>query len=117
LLAHFRLTRKADRAAGTRGRHRRHLLIIIAAVLLEVVAISQRGYRLGGNVVVRCREGHLFTTIWIPGASLKSVRLGWWRLQRCPVGDHWSRVHPVRESDLTEEERRIASENKDIRIP
>ena len=76
-----------------------------------------RGYRIAGNVVVRCRQGHLFTTIWVPGASLKSVRLGWWRVQRCPVGRHWSIVTPVRRSELTEDELRTASENRDIRIP
>ncbi len=48
---------------------------------------------------------------------LKSVRLGWWRFQRCPVGKHWSLVTPVKQSELTEEEKRTASENKDIRIP
>jgi hypothetical protein len=73
--------------------------------------------KIAGTVVVRCRAGHLFTTIWIPGASLKSVRLGWWRFQRCPVGSHWSLVTPVRESDLTEAERRLAYEHKDSRIP
>jgi hypothetical protein len=76
-----------------------------------------RGYRFGRKVVVRCRGGHLFTTIWVPGASLKSVRLGWWRYQRCPVGNHWSIVTPVKEADLTDEERRIAGERRDIRIP
>ena len=76
-----------------------------------------RGYRLAGNVVVRCRKGHLFTTIWVPGASLKSVRLGWWRFQRCPVGRHWSFVTPVRRSGLTDDQRRTAGETKDIRIP
>jgi len=35
---------------------------------------------------VRCSAGHLFTTIWIPLASLKSVRLGDRRYQRCPAG-------------------------------
>jgi hypothetical protein len=38
------------------------------------------------------------------------------RLRR-PVGKHWSIVTPVKESDLTEEEKRIAGENKDVRIP
>jgi len=79
--------------------------------------LKLRGYRVAGDVVVRCREGHLFTTIWIPGASLKSVRLGLWRFQRCPVGKHWSIVTPVKRAELTEEERRTASENRDIRIP
>jgi hypothetical protein len=40
-----------------------------------------------------------------PGASLKSVRLGWWRFQRFPVGRHWTLVTPVRDSDLTADER------------
>jgi hypothetical protein len=76
-----------------------------------------RGYPIGGNLVVRCREGHLFTTIWIPGASLKSVRLAWWRLQRCPVGKHWSIVTPVKKSELSEAERQTASKRKDLRLP
>jgi hypothetical protein len=91
--------------------------VIAATILLETVAMKLRGYPIGGNVAVRCRQGHLFTTIWVPGASLKSLRLGWWRFQRCPVGKHWSIVTPVRESDLSEEDRRIAGDNRDIRIP
>jgi hypothetical protein len=92
-------------------------LIIIAAILLEVAGIWLRTGRVGGNVVVRCRKGHLFTTIWIPAASVKSLRLGWWRFQRCPVGKHWSLVTPIRDSELTEEEKRAASEHNDIRLP
>ncbi len=76
-----------------------------------------RGYRMGRDVVVRCRQGHLYTTIWLPGGSLKSIRFGLWRLQRCPVGRHWSIVTPVREADLTEPELRAAHEHRDIRLP
>ena len=100
-----------------RGSRKRRTLMIVAAVLAEPVVMKLRGYRMGGNLVVRCRKGHLFTTIWVPGASLKAVRLGWWRFQRCPVGNHWSLVTPVKESDLTEDEKRLASEHKDVRIP
>jgi hypothetical protein len=96
---------------------RRRLLIFAAATLLEPVAMLLRGYPIGGNLVVRCRKGHLFTTIWIPGASLKAVRLAWWRLQWCPVGKHWSIVTPVKDSELTEAERRTASDHNDLRIP
>jgi hypothetical protein len=96
---------------------RRRLLVIVAVSLLEPVAMWLHGYPIGGNLVVRCRRGHLFTTIWLPGASLKSVRFGWWRLQRCPVGKHWSIVTPVKKSELTENAKRIASEHKDIRLP
>jgi len=100
-----------------RRRSKRLLALSVALDLLATVAARRRGYGVGGNVVVRCRRGHLFTTIWIPGASLKSVRLGWYRFQRCPVGGHWSLVKPVRESDLTEDERRGAAERRDLRIP
>jgi hypothetical protein len=99
---------------------RRKVMLVIAGSLLcaeTVVLVRRRGSVLGANTVVRCRSGHLFTTLWIPGVSLKSVRLGWWRLQRCPVGMHWSLVTPVKVSDLTEEERQLAGEHRDVRIP
>jgi len=76
-----------------------------------------RGYPIGGSLVVRCRRGHLFTTLWIPGVSVKAFRFGWWRAQRCPVGPHWSIVTPVRESDLSAREQRRASQVRDTRIP
>jgi hypothetical protein len=75
------------------------------------------GYRLGWNTVVRCRRGHLFTTIWIPGVKLKALDLGVARVQRCPVGRHWTLVTPVRESTLTNRARRRARAHRDVRIP
>jgi hypothetical protein len=91
--------------------------VIIAPLAVELLGLWLRAHRVGGNVVVRCREGHLFSTIWIPGASLKSIRLGWWRIQRCPAGHHWTVVTPVRESSLTDEERALVTERRDIRVP
>ena len=76
-----------------------------------------RGYPIGGNLVVRCRQGHLFTTIWIPSVSVKAIRLGWWRIQRCPVGRHWSIVVPVRESEISDDERQLARRAHDLRLP
>jgi hypothetical protein len=87
------------------------------SVLPEVIVLWRRGYPPAGNVVVRCRDGHLFTTIWVPGASVKALRLGPWRAQRCPVGSHWSIVTPVRRSDLTEEQGRAAADTRDVRLP
>ena len=100
-----------------RGARLRWALIIAVSLLVETIPLWLRGYALRRNVVARCRDGHLFTTIWIPGASLKAVRFGPWRFQRCPVGRHWSIVTPVRRTGLSEDEQRLASENKDIRIP
>jgi hypothetical protein len=102
------------------GRTRSHRGLVGAIIGLHVVGtlVARRlGYPLGGNVIVRCRRGHLFTTIWIPGGSLKAVRLGPARLQRCPVGPHWSLVTPVKTSDLTAEQRTAAAARRDIRIP
>ena len=98
-------------------RHPRRILLILVAVLVDAVPLWRRGYGVGGNVVVRCRQGHLFTTLWLPGVSVKSLRLGPWRFQRCPVGRHGSLVTPVRRADLTEDERRAAGEARDIPLP
>ena len=113
------LTDKSKRRRRSRrGEHlRRSLLVATGIIVVETVAMRLRGYRVGVNVVVRCQRGHLFTTIWLPGGSLKSLRLGWWRFQRCPVGPHWSLVAPVNESELSEAELRSAREHQDVRIP
>ena len=98
-------------------RKRRITLVVIGLYVLGTILARLRGYRFGGNVIVRCRDGHLFTTIWVPGASLKSVRLGWWRLQHCPVGDHWSIVSPVKVDDLSDADKQLAAEYRDTRLP
>jgi hypothetical protein len=105
--------------AGRRGSRRRRLGLLgtVGSVVVEAAAIRRAGYPLAGNVVVRCSDGHLFTTLWVPGASLKSLRLGPRRLQRCPVGGHWSVVSPVRRADLTPEAQRLAAASTDVRIP
>lgn len=102
---------------GGRGRRIPVRVATVVAMVVGTAVARALGYRIGGNTIVRCQQGHMFTTIWIPGASLKSVRLGWWRFQRCPVGHHWTIVRPVRESDLGERELREARQAKDLRIP
>jgi hypothetical protein len=89
-------------------------LVVVALFVGETVVARRLGYKLGRNTVVRCRQGHLFTTIWIPGASIKSLRLGWVRLQRCPVGSQWALVTPVKESSPTDEQRRTAAQHRDL---
>ncbi|MHB1209911.1 MAG: hypothetical protein ACYC1I_09430 [Acidimicrobiales bacterium] len=92
-------------------------MAVVSLVAMTLIA-RRRGYEgMGGNTVVRCRSGHLFTTIWVPGVSLKSLRLGWWRLQYCPVGKHWTIVVPVKVTTLSDEERESAAEIRDIRLP
>jgi len=103
-------TRKAQK-------RRRVGAIAAVAILVEAAGLWLRTRRIGGNLIVRCRAGHLFTTIWIPAASVKSLRLVWWRVQRCPVGRHWSLVTPVDERELSDDERRFAGEHHDIKLP
>lgn len=117
MLGSFTLRHDRDHAGNARGGQSRPLMIALVAIGVEIAVMRVRGYPMGRNVVVRCRDGHLFTTIWIPGASLKAIRLGWLRFQRCPVGHHWSIVTLIRESELTWEQKRVASEHRDIRIP
>lgn len=66
---------------------------------------------------VRCSAGHVYTTIWIPLVSLKSVRLSGKRFQRCPVGDHWAVVVPIDSGSATADELAAASIVHDRRIP
>ena len=99
------------------GTRRKVLAAVVVLNVVGTIVARVLGYRVGGKTVVRCRRGHLFTTIWIPGASIKSIRLGWWRIQRCPVGRHWSIVVPVKETDLTSRERRRAHEIRDVPVP
>ena len=89
----------------------------VATVVLEALSLWARSGKLGGNIIVRCRNGHLFTTIWIPAVSVKSLRLGPWRVQRCPVGHHWTVVTPVKAADLSARELRAARGVRDIRLP
>jgi hypothetical protein len=100
------------------------LVSVFAAVFVVLVAVGgskwsrRRGYSgMGGDTIARCSRGHLFTTLWIPGASLKAVRLGFKRYQRCPVCGKWRIVEPVPDSELTDEDRLLAAQHHDTKLP
>ena len=81
--------------SDSRRRSRRLLgiLVALATISFEAMLLRSRGYApFGGRVRVRCSAGHEFETLWIPGVSLFSLRLGPKRLMRCRVGHHWSLV-------------------------
>lgn len=65
-------------------------LPVVAAIVLGRIGFARARGRpaLAGKVVVRCSKGHLFRTVWSPFGSLTSIRLGFARFQRCPVGNH-----------------------------
>ena len=66
---------------------------------------------------VRCSQGHLFTTIWVPMASLKAVRLGGRRYQHCPVGHHWATVTPLDPAAADQADLEAAAAVHDVPIP
>jgi len=98
-------------------RLRKAAAVLVLLDIAGTLAARARGYGVGGDTLVRCAKGHVFTTIWIPGVSVKALRLGWWRIQYCPVGRHWSLVRPVRASDLTRAQRMRARGRRDVRLP
>jgi hypothetical protein len=93
--------------------------IVVVAALYGIATLRARrlGYPLEATLLFGAAKGHLFTTIWVPGASIKSVKLGWWRFQRCPVGKHWTLVSAVKDANLTDEERRFADTRHDLWLP
>jgi hypothetical protein len=96
------------------------VLVIVGAVALRFGRLSRaqlQGYRFGRDVIVRCRDGHLFMTTWIPGVSIKAVRLGLVRIQHCPVGNHVVPVRLMRDEDLTPAEHLQASQFHDNGMP
>jgi hypothetical protein len=103
--------------ASARDRKRQAAIGAVSWIVTSWIFARLRGYRLGFRTTVRCRQGHLFTTIWIPGASVKSLRLGMRRFQRCPIGPHWSLVRPVKRRDLTDAQRQEARAHRDFRLP
>ena len=95
------------------------LALVVGLGVVAIVFLARRGpIDLDRAwVAVRCREGHVFSTIWIPGISLKSIRLGPLRLQWCPVGEHRTFVTPVPWSALDDHERLMATRYRDSRVP
>jgi hypothetical protein len=102
------------------SKRKRRLVItggVITAYAIATGVALRRGYKFGRNVPVRCLSGHVFSTVWIPGASVKALRLGPWRAQWCPVGRHFTLVTLLKDADLTEEDRSFAAAHHDVLVP
>jgi hypothetical protein len=76
----------------------RRIVGIVGLIGAGTLVARHFGYKVGGRTLVRCREGHEFETLWIPGVKLTAIDLGIARIQHCPVGHHWSLVTPVRQA-------------------
>ena len=70
--------------------------VVVGGYAVGTIVAARAGYQVGREAFVRRRQGHLFTTTWIPGGSLKAIRLGLWRIQWCPVGRHVDLVRLVK---------------------
>jgi hypothetical protein len=91
---------------------------VICFYAVATLVARRRGYSgMGGRTLVQCRQGHLFRTIWVPGVSIKALRLGWYRAQFCPVGRHWTLVKPVRDRDVEGRDEALEVIPEDIAIP
>jgi hypothetical protein len=88
------------------------VLLLLAIVVAGANVWARRaGYSMPGQTAVRCSAGHVFETTWVMGGSLTTIRLGpLLRYGRCPVGDHWANLRPVKAADLTDLERRTLDE-------
>src|ERR1700749_499451 len=104
-------------ASSKRKRRLAVTAVIVAGYVAGTIVARNRGYSFGRSVPVRCRQGHLFTTTWIPGASIKALRLGLWRVQWCPVGRHVDLVRLVKEAALSPADLEFAAWNHDIPFP
>lgn len=68
------------------------------------------------RTIVRCASGALYSTIWVPMVSVKAVRLGNARWQRCPVHKRWEMTRRVDPRTLSDAERAAAGEVRDSGI-
>jgi len=87
-------------------------LILFAFALAGLLGAFDRFAR-----PVRCRDGHLFTTLWVPFGSLKALRLGRRRFQYCPVGHHWTIVTRLDQSSAGRKDLAKAAKVRDVRLP
>jgi hypothetical protein len=93
------------------------IILVVAAIIAfgaGAVIAGRRSRAQLGRTPARCRQGHLFTTVWGVKGAHRASDFGWMRIQRCPVGGHLTLVYPVDESTLTREEKKLAKEIVDV---
>ena len=87
-------------------------MIMAVIITLAIIAVGgigawvlggrmrDRGLKFGPDTLVQCRDGHIFTTKWMPGVSFNAIRFGPTRYQYCPVGKHWTFIRPIRNTRM-----------------
>jgi hypothetical protein len=92
------------------------IIIVVAAFLAFVVGAvvaHRKGFKQDGEVVARCSQGHLFTTIWVDRWTWTRFDVGFLKIQRCPVDGRLTVVRPVESSSLTPEGKKVARQVRD----
>jgi hypothetical protein len=92
------------------------IIIVVAAIVAFLVGalLARRRTRARREqTIARCRQGHLFVTMWGGRGSFRLFDLGWACIQRCPVGGHLTLVYPVDEATLTSERKKQAKKCRD----
>lgn len=69
------------------------------------------------RTIVQCAQGALYSSIWWPLVSVKSVRMGSQRLQRCPVHRRWEKTVQVDGAGLSAAEIAEAEAVTDWPVP
>lgn len=67
--------------------------------------------------VMRCSQGHLFETPFVPFASLKALRTPTGRVQRCPVCGRMRAVELMLTEELTPRQRAEAHGHRTGPLP
>ena len=91
------------------------MVVLIVLLVAQTIVARRRGYRLGARVVVRCRR--VICSRPYPGRVLQSCSLGLVEVSALPGRQALVADTPVKESDLTEEQRRAAHEATDVPVP
>ncbi len=84
--------------------------LVVGGIAAANAYVHHEGYTIPGRTMVRCRSGHEFSTMWVSGISVKSLRLGLHtRLMRCPECRAWRIVHPIKPIVRVPDEPRVAA--------
>lgn len=89
----------SDQKSG-RKHGKAKVIAAVGAIVAANAYMHHQGYNVPGRATVRCSRGHEFTTMWIAGVSLNSLRLGpTRRFQRCPECHAWRMIRLVKPTE------------------
>jgi hypothetical protein len=91
--------------------------VSVSALFAGPLIARRLGHKIGRNCTLRYHQRHAFATLWFPGGKIRTNDDGAPRFGRCPLGDHSTLVIPVRDRNLTIEQRLQTAGHHDVRLP